>query len=35
MIQRCAWAAKPEMWDYHDHEWGVPVRTTIASTSSF
>ncbi len=22
---RCAWAAKPEMWDYHDHEWGVPV----------
>jgi DNA-3-methyladenine glycosylase I len=22
---RCAWAAKPEMWAYHDHEWGVPV----------
>ena len=22
---RCAWAAKPEMWDYHDREWGVPV----------
>ncbi|HVY49555.1 MAG TPA: DNA-3-methyladenine glycosylase I, partial [Minicystis sp.] len=22
---RCAWAAKPEMWDYHDVEWGVPV----------
>ena len=25
MIERCAWAVKPEMWDYHDHEWGVPV----------
>src|SRR6478736_6622085 len=22
---RCGWAAKPEMWDYHDREWGVPV----------
>jgi DNA-3-methyladenine glycosylase I len=22
---RCAWAAKEEMWDYHDHEWGVAV----------
>jgi DNA-3-methyladenine glycosylase I len=22
---RCAWAAKPEMWSYHDLEWGVPV----------
>ena len=25
MSERCAWAAKPEMWDYHDREWGVPV----------
>src|SRR5687768_10737981 len=24
-MQRCAWAVKPEMWDYHDTEWGVPV----------
>jgi DNA-3-methyladenine glycosylase I len=23
--QRCAWAAKEEMWAYHDEEWGVPV----------
>jgi DNA-3-methyladenine glycosylase I len=22
---RCAWAAKEEMWRYHDSEWGVPV----------
>ena len=22
---RCGWAAKPEMWAYHDEEWGVPV----------
>jgi DNA-3-methyladenine glycosylase I len=23
---RCAWAReRPEMWDYHDREWGVPV----------
>jgi DNA-3-methyladenine glycosylase I len=22
---RCTWAAQPAMWDYHDHEWGVPV----------
>jgi DNA-3-methyladenine glycosylase I len=22
---RCAWAAREEMWDYHDEEWGVPV----------
>jgi DNA-3-methyladenine glycosylase I len=22
---RCAWAAKQEMWAYHDEEWGVPV----------
>jgi DNA-3-methyladenine glycosylase I len=22
---RCTWAAKQEMWDYHDEEWGVPV----------
>jgi DNA-3-methyladenine glycosylase I len=25
MIVRCAWAARPEMWEYHDREWGVPV----------
>ena len=24
---RCTWAAKEEMWAYHDKEWGVPVRT--------
>ena len=24
-ITRCTWAAKQEMWDYHDTEWGVPV----------
>jgi DNA-3-methyladenine glycosylase I len=22
---RCAWAAREEMWTYHDEEWGVPV----------
>lgn len=22
---RCAWAAKEEMWRYHDTEWGVPI----------
>ncbi len=22
---RCSWAAKEEMWAYHDREWGVPV----------
>ena len=22
---RCTWAAKEEMWRYHDLEWGVPV----------
>lgn len=22
---RCAWAASPAMWEYHDQEWGVPV----------
>ncbi len=22
---RCAWAAKPEMWAYHDTEWGQPT----------
>jgi DNA-3-methyladenine glycosylase I len=22
---RCTWAAKEEMWAYHDREWGVPV----------
>lgn len=25
MSERCAWAAKQEMWEYHDREWGVPV----------
>ncbi len=25
MTERCSWAAKPEMWKYHDREWGVPV----------
>jgi DNA-3-methyladenine glycosylase I len=24
-VVRCAWAAKPEMWAYHDREWGTPV----------
>jgi DNA-3-methyladenine glycosylase I len=24
---RCAWAARPDMWDYHDREWGVPVHS--------
>lgn len=23
--ERCVWAAKQEMWTYHDAEWGVPV----------
>lgn len=23
--QRCAWAAREDMWSYHDREWGVPV----------
>jgi DNA-3-methyladenine glycosylase I len=23
--QRCAWAADPLFWEYHDREWGVPV----------
>jgi DNA-3-methyladenine glycosylase I len=22
---RCAWAAREDMWEYHDTEWGVPV----------
>jgi DNA-3-methyladenine glycosylase I len=22
---RCAWAAREDMWAYHDEEWGVPV----------
>jgi DNA-3-methyladenine glycosylase I len=22
---RCTWAAREDMWSYHDHEWGVPV----------
>jgi DNA-3-methyladenine glycosylase I len=25
MTERCPWATKPEMWTYHDREWGVPV----------
>jgi DNA-3-methyladenine glycosylase I len=24
-LVRCPWAAREDMWDYHDHEWGVPV----------
>jgi DNA-3-methyladenine glycosylase I len=24
-IQRCAWAAEPLYWEYHDREWGVPI----------
>jgi DNA-3-methyladenine glycosylase I len=24
-MQRCAWAAREELWSYHDEEWGVPV----------
>jgi len=27
--ERCAWAAKPEMWSYHDREWGVPVHNDV------
>ncbi len=23
---RCTWAAREDMWSYHDREWGVPVR---------
>ncbi|HEX5063018.1 MAG TPA: DNA-3-methyladenine glycosylase I, partial [Kofleriaceae bacterium] len=23
--KRCVWATREEFWDYHDHEWGVPV----------
>ena len=23
--KRCAWAAREDMWSYHDTEWGVPV----------
>jgi DNA-3-methyladenine glycosylase I len=23
--KRCAWAADPLFWEYHDNEWGVPV----------
>lgn len=27
-VRRCAWATGPvEYLDYHDHEWGVPVRS--------
>ncbi len=22
---RCSWAAREDMWSYHDREWGVPV----------
>jgi DNA-3-methyladenine glycosylase I len=25
MTQRCTWAARENMWAYHDGEWGVPV----------
>ena len=25
MVIRCSWAEHPELRDYHDHEWGVPV----------
>lgn len=25
MKQRCTWAARENMWAYHDAEWGVPV----------
>jgi DNA-3-methyladenine glycosylase I len=24
-MKRCDWAARENMWDYHDREWGVPV----------
>lgn len=24
-MKRCDWAANPDYFDYHDHEWGVPV----------
>src|SRR5262245_1374868 len=24
-MERCPWATREEMWDYHDREWGVPV----------
>jgi DNA-3-methyladenine glycosylase I len=27
--ERCAWAAKQEMWSYHDREWGVPVHDDV------
>lgn len=27
MKNRCPWAAKEEMWRYHDEEWGVPVHS--------
>ena len=25
-IRRCGWAADERFWEYHDREWGVPVR---------
>ena len=25
-IRRCRWAADERFWEYHDREWGVPVR---------
>ena len=27
--ERCTWAAKQEMWSYHDREWGVPVHDDV------
>ena len=29
MKHRCGWAAKEEMWRYHDSEWGVPVHDDL------
>ena len=25
-VQRCHWASTPDLAEYHDREWGVPVR---------
>ena len=25
-VRRCRWAADERFWEYHDREWGVPVR---------
>lgn len=27
--ERCTWAAKQEMWSYHDREWGVPLHDDV------